>query len=128
MLVISPVMSTLAPEDDPPAFADGADGEYGAIEVPDAWHVLSLVFFVAALGARFLVGLLPAVSGAGPFFRPMMSAMAVPTFAAAGLLFGLVGLRSARTRGAARIGILLNLIVLALSGLAFFAFYKILPD
>jgi hypothetical protein len=116
-------MSTL--DDEPPPFADG---EYSAIEVPDAWHVLSLVCFVAALGARFLVGLLPSMRGTGPYFRPMMTAMAVPTFAAVGLLFGLVGLRSARTRGAAKIGILLNLIVLALSGLALFAFYKILPD
>jgi hypothetical protein len=48
--------------DDPPPFDDG---EYAVLQVPDAWHVLSLAFFVASLGARFLVAFLP--SGRGIF-------------------------------------------------------------
>jgi hypothetical protein len=108
--------------DDPPPFDDG---EYAVLQVPDAWHVLSLAFFVAALGARFLVAFLP--SGRGIFYRPVLTAFSVPVLAAVGLLFGLIGLRRPSTRSVARIAVLLNLIVLGLSAVAIAAFYYILP-
>jgi hypothetical protein len=101
------------------------EGEYSVLQMPDAWHVLSLAFFAAALGARFLVAFLP--SGRGLFYRPILTAFSVPVLATVGLLFGLVGLRRPATRSVARIAVFLNLIVLGLSALAIAAFYYILP-
>jgi hypothetical protein len=101
------------------------EGEYSVLQMPDAWHVLSLAFFAAALGARFLVAFLP--SGRGIFYRPILTAFSVPVLATVGLLFGLVGLHRPATRSVARIAVFLNLIVLGLSALAIAAFYYILP-
>ncbi|HVG08366.1 MAG TPA: hypothetical protein VNM67_11720 [Thermoanaerobaculia bacterium] len=109
--------------DDPPPFDEG---EYAVLQVPDAWYVLSLVFFIAALGARFLVRLLP--QGRGFFYRPVLTAFSVPVLAGIGLLAGLAGLRNPATRGVARIAVFLNLIVLVLSALALAAFFYIMPD
>lgn len=108
--------------DDPPPFDQG---EYAVLQVPDAWHVLSLVFFIAALGARFVVRFLPQ---GGIWYPPVLTAFLVPVLAGLGLLFGLVALRNPATRGVGRIAVFLNLIVLVLSGLAIAAFYWILPD
>lgn len=101
-------------------------GEYAVLRVPDAWHVLSLLFFVAALGSRFLVRFLPV--GRGFFYRPVLSAFLVPVLAGIGLLLGLAGLRRPATRGVARVAVFLNSIVLVLSALALAAFFYILPD
>lgn len=109
--------------DDPPPFDEG---EYAVLQVPDAWHVLSLAFFIAALGARYLVQFLP--QGRGFFYRPVLTAFSVPVLAGLGLLLGLVGLRNPSTRGVARVAVFLNLIVLVLSALAIAAFYRIMPD
>jgi hypothetical protein len=114
-------MNALTP-DDPPPFDDG---EYAVLRMPDAWHVVSLVFFVASLGSRFLVAFLP--SGRGIFYRPILTAFSVPVLATIGLLFGLMGLRRPESRSVARIAVFLNLIVLALSALAISIFYYILP-
>lgn len=114
-------MSNRRPDDPPPY----DEGEYAVLQVPDAWHVISLVFFAAALGARFLVALIP--SGRGIFYRPVLTAFSVPVLAAVGLLFGLAGLRQPSSRSVARIAVLLNLIVLGLSAVAIAAFYYILP-
>jgi len=115
-------MSATRP-DDPTPFDEG---EYAVLQVPDAWHVLSLVFFIAALGARFLVRFLP--QGRGFFYRPVLTAFTVPVLAGLGLLFGLVALRNPATRGVARVAVFLNAIVLVLSALALGAFFYILPD
>jgi hypothetical protein len=115
-------MSALGPDDLPPF----DDGEYSVLRFPDAWHVVSLAFFAAALGARFLVAFLP--SGRGIFYRPVLTAFAVPLLAGIGLLFGLVGLRRPVSRSMARVAVLLNVIVLGLSALAIATFYYILPD
>jgi hypothetical protein len=115
-------MSSAPAPDDPLPYDEG---EYSVLRMPDAWHVVSLVFFLAALGARFLVTFLP--SGRGLFYRPILTAFSVPVLATAGLLFGLVGLRRPASRSVARIAVLLNLIVLGLSALAIAVFYYILP-
>ncbi|MEA2560663.1 MAG: hypothetical protein QOH06_2167 [Acidobacteriota bacterium] len=115
-------MSAIHP-DDPKPFDEG---EYAVLQVPDAWHVLSLVFFIAALGARFLVRLLP--QGRGFFYRPVLTAFSVPVLAGLGLLVGLVGLRNPVTRSVARVAVFLNLVVLVLSALVLAAFYWIMPD
>jgi hypothetical protein len=109
--------------DDPPPFDEG---EYAVLKVPDVWHVLSLVFFIGALGTRFLVRFLP--QGRGFFYRPVLTAFSVPVLAGLGLLFGLIALRNPVTRSVARVAVFLNLIVLILSALAIAAFYYILPD
>jgi len=114
-------MSATRP-DDPTPFDEG---EYAVLQVPDAWHVLSLVFFIAALGSRFLVRFLP--QGRGFFYRPVLTAFSVPVLAGLGLLFGLVALRNPATRGVARVAVFLNLIVLALSALALIIFFRIMP-
>lgn len=116
-------MSAALHPDDPPPFDEG---EYAVLKMPDSWHVLSLAFFIAALGARFLVRFLP--QGRGFFYRPVLTAFSVPVLAGIGLLFGLVALRNPATRGLGRIAVFLNLIVLVLSALALAVFFYILPD
>lgn len=108
--------------DDPLPFDEG---EYAVLQVPDAWHVLSLVFFIAALGARYLVQFLP--QGRGFFYRPVLTAFSVPVLAGIGLLFGLVALHNPATRSVGRIAVFLNLIVLVLSAIAIVIFFRILP-
>jgi hypothetical protein len=103
-----------------------SDGEYGVVRIPDAWHVASLACFVAALGARFLVGLIPRTWGL-PFSRLVLPGLAVLVFAGLGIGFGLIGLRGARGRETARVAIFLNAIVLVLALLATAAFFSILP-
>lgn len=101
------------------------EGEYGALDMPDAWHVASLACFAASLGARFIVKLLPFGS---PFFgRAFLSALTVLVLAALGLIFGLLGLRNPEGRGIARIGVFLNATVLVLGTLAVVLFFRILP-
>lgn len=103
-------------------------GEYGTLSLPHAWHVLSLLFFLAALCARFLTALVPRELIRGVIYRPVLTAMAVPLLAAIGVLCALIGLRNAEARGAARVALLLNGIVLVLSALALAAFFYIMPD
>ena len=105
---------------------DPFGGEYSVVSLPHAWHVISLVFFVASLGARFLTALMP--RGRGFFYRPVLTAFAVPVLAGIGILFALLGLRKPETRGAAKIALGLNAIVMALSVLALAAFFYIMPD
>jgi hypothetical protein len=101
------------------------EGEYGALVLPDAWHVASLACFAAALGARFLVRLLPI--GDSRFGHVFLPGLAVFALAGLGLLFGLLGLRTPHGRGLPKMGMLLNVIVLVLSGLAVAAYVYILP-
>ena len=102
-------------------------GEYGTVTLPHAWHVLSLVFFAAAMGARFLTALVPRELIAGIIWRPVLTAFTVPLLATIGLLCALIGLRRPEGRGAAKIALFLNATVLLLSGLALWAFFWILP-
>ncbi len=107
---------------------DPFGGEYGTITLPHSWHVLSLVFFGASLGARFLTSLIPRELLVGVIWRPVLTAFAVPLLAGLGVLFALPGLRHPEGRGAAKIALFLNGTVLVLSGLALWAFFRILPD
>lgn len=102
-------------------------GEYGIVTLPQAWHVLSLIFFAAALGARFLTALVPRELLVGIIWRPVLTAFSVPLLAAIGLLFALVGLRNPAGRGASKIALFLNATVLVLSGVALWAFFRIMP-
>jgi ABC-type proline/glycine betaine transport system permease subunit len=102
-------------------------GEYGAVTLPHAWHVLSLVFFAAAMGARFLTALIPRELLAGVIWRPVLTAFSVPLLATIGLLFALLGLRYSEGKAAAKIALFLNATVLLLSGVALWAFFRIMP-
>lgn len=88
--------------------------------------LLSLACFAAALGSRWLVALLP--PELRPLPRPFLSALAVPAFALLGVLLALLARRSPAARGAARLALALNAIVLALSLLLVAAFFAIYPE
>lgn len=101
------------------------EGEYAALDLPDGWHVASLVCFLGSLAARFLVRLLPR-GWPEPWMRPILPGLAVLAFSLLGILFGLLGLRSAKGRGLARIALFLNVTVFVLGLLAVAAFFTIL--
>jgi hypothetical protein len=102
------------------------EGEYGALDLPEGWHVASLACFVAALGSRFLVSLLLPDNWPSRWTRPLLPGAAVLLLALLGIAFGLLGLRNVKGRGMARIGIFLNATVLVLGLLATAAFFAIL--
>jgi hypothetical protein len=102
------------------------EGEYAPLDMPAGWHVVSLLCFAAALGSRFLVLVLLPARWPSSWMRPLLPGLAGLLFAVLGLVFGLLGLRNARGRSLARVGVFLNSIVLALSLLAAFAFFAIL--
>jgi len=84
------------------------DEAYSALEGGDALPVLSLLCFAVALAARPLTRLLP------PELRPYPRGVLVPVL----ILLAGWSLRSPRRRGAARVALLLNGVVLALTALA----------
>jgi hypothetical protein len=102
------------------------EGEYAALDLPAGWHVASLACFLAALGSRYLVSFLLPYRWPTPWLHPLVPGAAVLLFATLGILFGLLGLRNAKSRGMARIGVFLNATVLVLGLLAAFAFFAIL--
>jgi hypothetical protein len=107
-------------------FPDFAGGEYGAIRVPDAWHVLSLLCFLAAMGARFLTALIP--RDLNPFYyRSILTLYAVPAIAGVGVLLGLLGLRNPEGRASAKVALFLNSVVLVLGIVGIAAVRWILP-
>jgi hypothetical protein len=101
------------------------DDEYAALDVSTGWPVLSLVCFLGALGARFLVGLVPREVVGWPW-RLVLPVLGVLGLSFLGLVFGLLGLRRVEHRGLARAGILLNAVGLVLGVLAVAAFFWIL--
>ena len=107
-------------------FPETDDGEYGVIRIPDAWHVLSLLCFLSALGARFLIALIPAEVHTF-VYRPVLTAFSVPAVALVGVFCGLLGLRNPAGRSTARVALFLNGVVLVIGGLAITAFYWIMP-
>jgi hypothetical protein len=102
------------------------EGEYATLDLPVGWHVASLLCFAAALGSRLLVVLLLPARWPSSWMRPLLPGLAGLLFAVLGLAFGLLGLRNARGRSLARVGVFLNSIVLVLSLLAALAFFVIL--
>ncbi|MDX1630933.1 MAG: hypothetical protein R3234_03680 [Thermoanaerobaculia bacterium] len=115
---------------DPPSPATGTapppEDEYALVDLGGGPGLLSILFFVLALGSRFLVELIPVEMRPFPW-NILLPGLGVPVLAGIGLLLGLVGLRRASGRGFARVGVLLNSIAVLLSVLAILAFYLILP-
>jgi hypothetical protein len=103
----------------------GAGDEYEGIGAFAVLPLLSLACFAAALGARYLVGFLPAELR--PLPRPFLSALASPAFALLGLLLALPGLRSRTGRGLARLALWLNGVALVFGALLVAAFFYIYP-
>jgi uncharacterized membrane protein len=110
-----------------PSTAPPPEDEYAVVQVGGSLGVVSIAFFVLALGSRFLVELIPREWRPFPW-RVLLPALGVPVLAGIGLLFGLLGLRRERGRGFARVGVFLNTVAIALSALAILAFFWILPD
>jgi len=105
-------------------FPDATGGEYGVIRIPDTWPVLSLIFFLAALGSRFITSLIP--TEVNPhLFRPLLTAILVPCLALVGILCGLLGLRNPEGKSMARVALFLNGVTLVLGLLAVAAFFYI---
>lgn len=105
--------------------ADVPDEAYAPLEAPDVLPALSLAAFAGALAARPLVRLLPRELRIYPYGVLAPAAIALG-FALVGLLCALFALRRGRRRPLARIGALLNGIVLLLSGLAALGVFWIL--
>jgi len=102
-----------------------SEDEYAVLDLRTSWPVLSLICFVGALGARFLIGLLP-THLVGWLWRGMLPTFGVLGLSSLGLLFGLLGLRQGKSRELAWIGIALNALGLLLGALAVFTFFWIL--
>ena len=106
--------------------SEAIDDAYSPLEAPDVVPLLSFLCFSASLAARPIVRLLPP-----ELRRPPWGVLAAPAMAAAlallGFLLALWASRRARgRRGLARIGLFLNGVVLALTGLAVLAIVFIL--
>jgi hypothetical protein len=99
---------------------EAADQAYSPLEAPDILPLLSLVAFSASIGARPLARLLPRALRVYPWGVLAPALMAVG-FALVGFLLALVAARRRSRRGLARIALLLNGIVLGLTGLALLA-------
>jgi hypothetical protein len=87
---------------------------------------LSLLFFLAALGSRYLVRLLPASLRHYPH-GAFYSAVGAPLLSGLGLLVALLALRVSARKTTARLALFLNLVAFLLSSLLLAAFFAILP-
>lgn len=100
------------------------DGEYRVLALGDVLPVLSLAFFLAALGSRFLVKLFAAqLTLRTQILAPGALSLG---FSLVGLLAALVALRRPKRRGMARVAVFVNAVTVVLSLLAVAAFYYIL--
>jgi hypothetical protein len=100
--------------------AEAADEAYAPLEAPDVLPLLALLAFAAAIAARPLARLLPRAWRVYPWGVLAPSLIAVGC-ALAGFLLALVAARRPGRRGLARVALLLNGIVLGLTGLALLA-------
>jgi|CXWL01.1.fsa_nt_gi hypothetical protein len=112
----------------PPEPAGVEGDEYGPVELGAGWHLLSLLCFAGALGARYLVAAMPITWSLGPrWTRVLLPGLATLIFAICGLLLGLVGMRRGDSRALSRLGVALNGLALVLALLLTAAFFWILP-
>ena len=100
--------------------SEAADEAYSPLEAPDVLPLLSLVAFSAAIASRPLARLLPRALRVYPWGVLAPAVMAVG-FALVGLVLALASSRRRSRRGLARVALLLNGIVLGLTGLALLA-------
>jgi hypothetical protein len=101
-----------------PARSEAADEAYAPLEVSDVVPLLSFLCFSGSLVAKPLSRLLPEAMRRYPWGLVAPAAIAA-ALALAGLLLSLGALRrKPQRRGLARIGVFLNGVVFALTGLA----------
>lgn len=100
-----------------PGRAGERDDAYASLEPPDALPVASLLLFALALASRPVVRMLPRELRPYPWgvIAPVVLALAASL---AGVLLAAWSLRRAPRRGVARLGLLLNGVVLVLTALA----------
>lgn len=101
-------------------------GEYAALDAGAVWPLLALALFVAALGARFLVDLVPGEALPWPY-RLLLPGLIAPAASLLGLLCAWRGLKHETGAALARLALFLNGVALCLSLLAIAAFFLILP-
>ena len=90
---------------------DAIGGEYEVVSLRLSWGALSLTFFLLTLPARTLLDLQP-WRPAQIWMWPLMPVVAIAALSLLGLLAGLLGLRLSDGRGMAKVGVLLNAVVL----------------
>lgn len=117
---------TVGPREHDPRPAFPGDDEYAVLDLGNVWPLLGLVCFLGALGARFLVELVPRDLLGWPW-RLLLPGLSVPVLSLLGLIFGLVGLRRAEGRGLAKVAVLVNAVGLVVGLLAIWVFFAILP-
>ena len=100
-----------------PARAPERDDAYAALEAPDTLPVLSLLLFAAALASRPLARLLPRDLRVYPW-GPLAPVAIGVAASIAGVALAAWSLRRSPGRGVARLALLLNGVVLALTALA----------
>ncbi len=87
-------------------------GEYEVVSLRPSWGAVSLTLFLLTLPARSLLRLQP-WRPEQIWMWPLVPVAAIAVLSFLGLLTGLVGLRfQAQSRGMAKIGVLLNAVVL----------------
>ncbi|MEM1246320.1 MAG: hypothetical protein AAGA81_19675 [Acidobacteriota bacterium] len=97
----------------PPA-TQPLEGAYDIVTLGEGWGIFSLAFFGLSLATRPLLSLLP-WEYRGWDMIPPLAVTLVPVLAACGLACALLG---RRTKGSpSRLGLMLNSVVLVLSGL-----------
>ena len=92
---------------------DGLGGEYDAVSFDISWAGLSIVFFLLNLPAPYLVRLQP-WRPQEIWMWPLITPMVLGLISLVGLICGLLGLRFSQSRGMARLGTLLNGVVVGL--------------
>jgi hypothetical protein len=107
------------------ARAPERDEAYSPLEASDTLPVVSLALFGLALAARPLVRLLPRELRPYPWGVVLPVAFALLT-ATLGALLAAASLRLPRRRGLARLALLLNVTVLALTALTLLAMFWII--
>ncbi len=90
---------------------DAIGDEYEVVSLRLSWGALSLVLFLLTLPARFLLRLQP-WRPAQIWLWPLVPVAAIAALSFLGLVAGLLGLRFSNRPGMAKIGALLNGVVL----------------
>lgn len=103
---------------------DAIGDEYEAVSLRPSWGAVSLIFFLLTLPAKTLLRLQP-WRPAQLWMWPLVPVVAIAVLSFLGLLAGLLGLRLSESRGMAKIGVLLNAVVLGCILLVFLAMVAI---
>ncbi len=108
-----------------PASSDPIGGEYEVVSLRLSWGAVSLVLFLLTLPAKSILRLQP-WRPEQIWMWPLVPVVAIAVLSFLGLLTGLLGLRfQAKSRGMAKVAVLLNGVVLGCIFLVFFGMLAI---